>query len=189
MFKILLSSLIHLVCCKIIWTTTVTTETFSDAIDSLLSNIFTSTYSNINIVKIDDHNVNEIVSNILKQNNKFTCAIEDYQSQSLTKATKQKRFFVILIFDSSENFQKFDHLLSTKAFIRNGFYLIVLINGNASDVENIFHVWWKKKFYNVNILISDMQSVNMFALMPFTDGKCENPTSVLINQFNRSTPK
>lgn len=70
------------------------------------------------------------------------------------------------------------------------FFSIVYLEANLKDCNKIFKIFWDKKFFNVNVLSDSIDSeTNLVTFMPFSDEKCENPTTKVINHFDLTAKK
>lgn len=111
---------------------------------------------------------------------------QETASKMRTIPGRRKRF-VILLIASFTDFLEIYQKMSPKVFNFSGFYLIVLVDGKASELQNIFELFWKIQIFNVNI-VSENESgtVLMETFMPFNDQSCNNVNSVIINQYRET---
>lgn len=66
----------------------------------------------------------------------------------------------------------------------NGLFVILLTDGAISDIQEIFKLLWKNHIFDVNVMFeSESGVVFVQTFMPFGDGKCNDTTPVLINEF------
>lgn len=162
-------------------------QCFSDAIKELVYNFFSQKFSNINIIKgAEDYVASEILSEVLSESEKnFTIRLDDLNSLKKTQGIGRKKFLVLTLVKPKELLKGIENHFNTKAFSRNAFFLVALYNESKEEVSTIFNFFWKKNFYNVNILIETSTSINMLTCFPFFDGRCGDPSVQLINEFDR----
>jgi hypothetical protein len=161
------------------------------AINKIISESFLLKYWNINLIKIRNEEIDQIISRVASTaNSRFTIRIEDCHSLKLNRVSNRKKFLVILILDRIESFLDFEKNLNTKTFSRHGFFLIVVLQINFENCNEIFNAFWVKKFFNVNILMRTIDfELQLVTFMPFSDTKCETPITKVINQFDVSRSK
>lgn len=168
-------------------------DNISDAINNLLTVFLVKTHSTINMVKMHDSEIDEVTLKILtnlNENSQKSIRIEDYLSLSLNQTSDRKKFLNFIVLDSVESFMKFEKSLNTSNFDSNGYFLIALLYASFQDCNQIFKAFWIKKFYNVDVLTtSNISKIELATFMPFSEGKCEKPTTEVINQFNMTARK
>lgn len=105
---------------------------------------------------------------------------------NLKKLKDRRRTHVLILLSDYESFDKFQTQLTIQNIYPNGFYTIVLFSGNfTAEMERIFSVLWQKFIFNVNIIIENTETVEMFSFKPFQrDGKCGDTSAVKTNEFN-----
>lgn len=97
------------------------------------------------------------------------------------KHPKRSSLFLVEVF---EDFLHLSTMISPKAFLFRGLYLIILINGEIPEIENIFKFFWNLQIYNVNVMFEDKNGeVLVKTFMPFSEGRCDDISPVLINKF------
>ncbi|CAO1398973.1 unnamed protein product [Diamesa hyperborea] len=90
--------------------------------------------------------------------------------------------------ENVDTFHSMLQYITPKRFHFNGYFLIVLQDGNDEEIQTIFELLWKKFIYNVNVVMEMNNGVvNLMTFIPFNQVSCGNTTPVLINQFNKST--
>lgn len=96
---------------------------------------------------------------------------------------RRRRGVVFLI----ENFEDFNFVMSKMSpdlFEFNGIYLIVLISGRVSKVQDMFRLLWKSQVYNVVVLYeAGNNTIPIKTFIPFSPGNCNDVTPTLIDEF------
>lgn len=164
----------------------------SQAIKQLIINFFFQKYSNIDIIKgQENHLANEILSKVLEASeDTFTVHIDDLMKMRTTQHEGHKKFLVITIASPKDLLLDFEKSFNTMSFNRNAFFLIVLHNNESADESAMIFKWfWKKSFYNVNILTESSSNIEMLTFFPFSDGKCGKPTVQSVNVFDKISLK
>ncbi|CAO1381635.1 unnamed protein product [Diamesa serratosioi] len=111
------------------------------------------------------------------QNSKLSVQIETNQRLNLVNSFHQRNFAFILV-DSFKSFLKIDLQFSPE-----GFYLVVLMTGLSSEIQQMFQLFWNKFIYNVNILVEDGNKINLITFIPFNSRKCGDTSPKVINSF------
>lgn len=163
---------------------------FNDAVDNV-KDVFLREHNSLDIIHDMSLEAREIISNILIQNSdRFSAHVEDIENLISAKAVGRKRLLVFIIFDSVESFRRLNKTLNTKNFRRNGFTLMLLLNGAANQIGEIFDYFWNKNLYNVNVVVrNNMSSLTALTFMPFTDKKCGDTSVKVINEFDVQSGK
>lgn len=74
--------------------------------------------------------------------------------------------------------------MSPEVFRFNGFYLIVLVEGEIAEVQNMFEVLWKLQILNVNVVHEDRTGkVLVKTYKPFSLNNCNDTTPIVINEY------
>lgn len=108
---------------------------------------------------------------------------QDSTMHIVSIAGRRKRFSVILI-STFEGFLQTYERIKPEYFWFNGFYLIVLANGEFAEVETIFKLLWTNQIYNADILLEDENGkVLIKTFFPFRAASCDDTTPMTINQF------
>ena len=103
---------------------------------------------------------------------------------------RKRRFFVILLINSSDEFMNFYKQMTAKSFYFHGFFITVFPKGKSTDMEIIFSLAWSKNIYNIIIITQKSRHIEMFTFLPFaTPGKCGDLTPVKINSFDENSMK
>ncbi|CRK87192.1 CLUMA_CG000997, isoform A [Clunio marinus] len=78
-------------------------------------------------------------------------------------------------------------ILSDKVH-RSGYYVIILEIKNRKSLKNIFKVFWKNFFFNINVLGKEkvLQNISLFTFLPFNGAICGDVSPVIINEFNEN---
>lgn len=105
-------------------------------------------------------------------------------SKLLNLPTKFRRRFVIIVITSYNDFEDVLKELSPDQFWLNGFYTIVLTNGEIPEIQMIFKRLWMLQIYNCVVLFCNGSSeVLIKTFEPFNDVNCHDTTPLLINRF------
>jgi hypothetical protein len=163
-------------------------QVLSAAVESLISKFFLQKYSNLNVFKVNDFEVNQIATNFLRSSgNRFTVNIRNMGSK--TMRAERKKFLSLVLMDTVKAFKGFQKLLNT-TFSKSGFFLLVVLKSDSQDLDETFNVFWNKKFYNVNFLVGHRNSTALLVTFsPFSERKCEKPLTKTINSFDMTTRK
>lgn len=114
-------------------------EKVVEAVKALISDFFLHKYSNINLIKTNENEVNEMVAGVLKSSSeKFTFQIDDYKSSSLNRSSDKKRFLNLIILSSVESFIDLAKSLNTNIFSRNGFFFDRLFRSKFKRLQQNF---------------------------------------------------
>lgn len=117
-----------------------------------------------------------------RENTKLAFRLET--TANLQEISGRRRRCVVLLVESFIEFLEMHKKLSPNIFRFNGFYLIVLVNGEIPEVEEIFKLMWEKQIYNVNVVLEDRDgSVLVKTFKPFHRGRCNDTKPVIVNEF------
>lgn len=106
-------------------------------------------------------------------------------SSKLTKFHNRRRRFVIIITDTIHSFTKIYYNIKPDLFMFNGFYVIVLVNGIISEIEEMFRILWAIQIYQVLVLFqSRNNSILAQTFKPFNFISCNDSTPITINEFS-----
>lgn len=102
--------------------------------------------------------------------------------------TRHRRRLVVLPIATFKDFMTFHGIISPINFWLNGFYVIVLVNGEILEVEKIFELIWKHQIYNINIVFDAGDGGIMIkTFIPFHSEMCNDTTARLINVFRNGS--
>lgn len=103
----------------------------------------------------------------------------------LTKITEGRRRCVVFFIESFLGFLEIYSAISPVNFRFNGFYIIVLTNGEIPEIENIFKLLWKIKIFNVNVMFDDKsgEEILVKTFIPFSINNCSHVKPVVMNKF------
>lgn len=122
----------------------------------------------------DDYVVGEIISNVLAESDKKnTIYIEDLTKLKMSRKVNRKKFLVLIVAEPVELLEDIETKITTKSFSRNAFFLITLYNETEDKIATIFNLFWKMNFYNVNIMTKNniSNNVELLTFFPFTNGR------------------
>lgn len=109
--------------------------------------------------------------------------IHQEHSENVTTILGNRKRFVIILMKSFGDFLKIYNSFSLKAFKYNGFYLIILLKSEFSEIQNIFTLLWKLQIYNVNVVYEKQDDVVVETFMPHNDKSCNDTKPVIVNRF------
>lgn len=112
-----------------------------------------------------------------------TVTVQLENASNLIQLSDRKRYFVVLFIDNLKSFTKILVQMTPKLFKLKGFFLIVLTNGRFSDTQIIFEACWKLFIHNVDVLLQDDYSVKLITFIPFKPTRCNDVSSMVINEF------
>ena len=96
----------------------------------------------------------------------------------------RKRRNAIFILENFDDFCVIFKKLTSALFELNGSYLIILINGNISKIQDMFNLLWQKQVFNVAVLHkTDNKTIQVKTFIPFSPGNCHNSTPTLVDEF------
>lgn len=64
------------------------------------------------------------------------------------------------------------------------YYIFVLLNGNQTDIQNIFDEMWSKFIFNVNVIhcCNDDGEASIYTFMPFSNMRCSDTTPIKLTK-------
>lgn len=146
-----------------------------DAADGIITNNFKSSAATINfIVSLSDEAERE--PNILINNLVGRCDVvyvEDARS-----ITQRHRLHNVIFVDDFKSFMRLFQQMSSKTFVIDGYFLVILVDGPISELDTITKRLWSKFIYNVDILFNkDGDDLKLVTFVPFSEacfgGRCE----------------
>lgn len=116
-------------------------------------------------------------------------AFRHFTSSSISLYSGSKIRFAILVIRNFEEFQEiYDKIPPTDNFWRSAYLVVILVDGEISEIENIFSLLWKYQSNNVNVMFDDgTGDILVKTFIPFSDKNCSNTSPVLINKFVNET--
>lgn len=133
-----------------------------------------------NSKKLNDFK-DELLSRIFKTLNLLFR--QDTSLKFLLIPGRRKRFNLIIV-ESFEQFCVIFKKISPDTFKFNGFFLIVLIDGDIPETEEIFKLMWKIQIYNVVVMFEDSNGVvKVVTFLPFGSKSCNQTTPTVIDEF------
>lgn len=147
----------------------------SKAVQGVINKLFVIANSELYVFAAENDHLSDIMKGIIPP-----VEIEDKPRV----LADRRRFFVLIIANSMEDFEKFNTQLTVQKFYLNGIYILVFPTP-PKDMESIFRILWNKLITNINIITQVNGSIEMFTFMPFRNvSKCGDETSVKINEFD-----
>ena len=132
----------------------------------------------------------EILSCFKSLIGKKDCTVSIIATSSKRKSTKQfprrKKYFIVIVLDSASSIPNVLSSETLEQFNSNGKILLFFpqMSYTGVQLDEVFNFFWKRFFYNVNILVTNKLSMEMFTFFPFSaNGKCHDTKSQKINEF------
>lgn len=105
-------------------------------------------------------------------------------SHKIVSLLKRKRINNIIIIRDFGQFVEVYNKISSDQFWFNGIYVVAILNGEASEIAEIFNLFWKIQIYNVFALYQSKDgTVRAESFDVFKFKKCHQPVPVLVNKF------
>lgn len=127
----------------------------------------------------------------LSSDSKFPCSVCFFTGvEKMFNACAPQ--MTVLFVDSFEAFTvDFYDKLSTNKFHSRRKLVIAIPKAMKNKIKNIFELLWAKFIYDVNVLIQNENSSSfaMLTFMPFSDGFCNNTSTIKVNEFDGETQK
>jgi hypothetical protein len=99
---------------------------------------------------------------------------------------RQRKKFNIFIIQTFKEFEIIYDKIDANVFKFNGFYLLVLVNGEIPEIQKIFSLMWKKQIFNVDVVFKDQSNeVYVKTFMPFNEKKCNDTTPMTIRNYQQ----
>lgn len=156
-------------------------QAFINAVESAIKSAFPKHCETVDILQTKDSMSSDISSQALK--NSFAVPVR-VEILNFSRQKHFNRFCVLIILKSAENFKNNEASFSLKSFNTQGYFMLVLLNGTVKDATDIFTTFWKKKIYNVFVILEISKITNALTFMPFSPGKCDKVSVVNLNQFD-----
>lgn len=161
---------------------------YSDAVVEIITEMFSHDVTTTNLISPESLkalDLNDFKDELLKRTSATSQIVvrQDSTMKQISIHGRRKRFSIILI-KTFDGFLQAINKMTPKYFWFNGFFLILLANGDFPEVENIFRHLWQKQIYNVNIMVESADGSIFFkTFIPFNLEKCNDTTPILINTF------
>jgi hypothetical protein len=125
--------------------------------------------------------VKELMVKLMKPEN---AASRHETAKGIKKILNRKKMFVAFVVEGFKDFLDIYGKIRSEFFKFDGFYMIVLVNGEIPEVQKMFKLLWQLQIYNVNVMFENGNGeVLVKTFMPFSPRKCGDTTPVLINKF------
>lgn len=148
---------------------------------------YATNYPTVCIISVEKNESRESkdVKNILTQkiSGSLNISLRVESFDDLRAVKTRPRFCVVLIIESLKLFEKIFVKITAKAFNYQGYYAIILLNGEIDDANEIFRLLWTKRISNVVILYLDMSAVKVTTFFPFNSKSCSDTTPVDVSHF------
>jgi hypothetical protein len=156
------------------------TSNLADSVREIVNKEYLNKFDNINLVSQDDQEIQvKDFKNFLLTKTNFIFQHHDLTANFSFAAHKMS--FLLFLIKDFQSFRRIHGKISPKHFKFNGFYLVILVNG---EIEEIFELFWKLQTFNVNVIHdSKNNSVLVKTFMPFKIDNCYDTKSIQINEF------
>lgn len=154
-------------------------ENFIRAVESAVKTAFSWQCETIGVLQTKDLKVNDISSQVLRKNRAIPVCVEN-----ISFSRPFNMFCALIILNSAEDFRHVEANSFFEKLNTKGYFLLLLQNGSVEDATEIFKMFWKKKFYNVFVILETSNVTNALTFMPFSPGKCGEVSIVNFNQFD-----
>lgn len=161
-----------------------------EAVDQILTEIFVNEITTTNLIVpesyesfvIKDFNVELLSKSFIISKIVFRL---DTSKKILNVPGRKKRCNIFVI-ENFEGFLAIYQKITSRIFRLNGYYLIVLVDGEIKQLGEIFRLLWKIQIYNViAIYQNENLNVQLKTFMPFNSMKCNDTEPILHNEFHR----
>lgn len=126
--------------------------------------------------------ITDVITNDLPMQFKIPFRIETIYN--LSYAIRRPKKCNLFMIETFEDFLAVMEFISPQKFQMSGVYLIVLISGKISEIEQVFTILWKHQIVNVNIFYERKdRRVAVVSYSPFSSIKCDVTKSVFVNEF------
>jgi uncharacterized membrane protein len=131
---------------------------------------------------LDNHEKIQLI--IIKEMTKFTSIRILGDDKGLAKRFHKRKTLILV--DNLAAFQRIQSFIVPRNYRSYGFHFFVLLNGNSSDLHEIFDMMWKKRIHSIFGLIRDESDdgVLFMTIDPFANPKkCGDTTPKMLNKF------
>lgn len=101
---------------------------------------------------------------------------------------KRKKIFNIFPVQNMEQFNMIFVKVTPEKFRFNGYFVVVLIDGETFKMDSIFELFWQKMIHNVIVIYEcECGRVFVYTFLPFRRDRCNDVRPVEINSFNNAS--
>lgn len=158
-----------------------------ESVNKITNEILTREYVNTNIVTPEHPSfaASDFKNGLLSKSFETARALFRHdQSPNITASRLRRKHNNMFLIKTFDDFSKIYMKLSRNIFQFNGFYVVVLVNGEIPEIEQILELMWKIQVYNVVVMFEEENdTVLVKTFRPFNSGNCFHTTPVLINTF------
>lgn len=160
-----------------------------EAVDQILTEIFVNQITTVNLLvperyesfALKDFN-DELFSKSF-ETSKIVFRLDT--SGKISTVPGRKKRCNIFVIESFDGFLAIYNKITTSVFRLDGYYLIVLVDGEIEGLGEIFRLLWKIQIYNVIVIYqNDNFNVQLKTFMPFNSMKCNDTEPILHNEFH-----
>lgn len=91
---------------------------------------------------------------------------------------------LLLVIEKVAQFESIFKNLSSDRYHYNGLYLIVLLDPNEKvHIESIFKMMWHIQIYNVNVISTAVDRLEVRSFLPFSEKFCNDTRAVVVNEY------
>lgn len=160
----------------------------AEATKIVLEESFPSVINLISSRDVKNFDVSDFKNNLLSMSfigSKFV--IRQESADKISQLSGIQRRTAVLIIRSFAEFLDIYKRISSNLFMFNGNYLIVLVNGEISEIPDMFQLSWKLQIYNVVVMYELLDGVLMKSFLPMNRRSCNDTNPIIVNNFNNGS--
>ncbi|CRK90118.1 CLUMA_CG003836, isoform A [Clunio marinus] len=167
-------------------------KTLSNAVVKVIEDVWGDDQKSVNfIISINNPEniyVSSIVSDIMLQSSlNPTVGYHVETIEYLKIKQKLPKLSAIVVIETFEDFTNFNKILTSDLISFSSYQgdiLLLFLNGELTELNEIFNILWKKQVYNVNAIYEGTNEiVEVKTFFPFKVNNCSDTTPTLINVF------
>lgn len=152
----------------------------------IVENVFMKAYSTFNLISAvefpRESSFLRFKDAFMSLNNGFSvCRLDNHTH--IRQIPFRPKIYNVILLDTFQTFEVFQRNMDPVLFSYSGYFLIVLVKGKVSQIDEIFHILWKKNIENVNIIFDGEFGVEMLTFFPFRKKSCGNTHAVFWDNF------
>lgn len=194
MFKIrilvlLLSVLKIILCHKFLFSSELHTDMLLEALGDTIKKTFSQEIKTLNIIsatKTHDYESDFVRQVLLNYKGEFTVRLDNYKR--ITNIKNWKKKYNVILLESIEMFRIFDKSIKREVFNFKGFYIFTLIAEEKIDqIQEIFDTLWKKNIYNIYVIYTIGDAIEVATFMPFGVSSCHNTAPRVVVRYQNGS--
>lgn len=166
-----------------------------EAVDEVISTSFKSSAVTINfIMSLSDEtkrNQSVLINNIVSRCD--VVYIEDVEF-----INQRHRLYNVIFIDDFKSFLRLSQKMSSKNFVIDGYFLVVLVEGPIPNFAEITKRSWSLFIHKIDFLVGGKNGTSLMTFLPFSNAncddnnencekRCDDSTPVVIKTFNGSS--